>query len=306
MKEKFIYLKNKIKEEFGSFFYLIKMKFCEFYLSLYTSFCSYVLFYTGYSFDIIVNAFTISSLFQIIVKLLFSIFSIKLSIFLQLLFLFGLIPVYLKFHTFDHFRTFLANFFWETVPESAYYEAHSGWDDEFTEDYNNAWYNRLFLSFIHFFITIRMFLMSEPILSIVLKFIAIRYFILNEYLFLAYTISLVFIFSRFIFLLSDKTLGIWKASIGEILENQEETPKITKKNILILTFWSLRSVYNWGGHIQRELQNLHHLNSNIEILKEKFGLEHAKIEITPKNEYCIKSIIIISFFLVCYFFFYQL
>ena len=260
---------------------------------------------TGYSVEIIINAFTISSLFQIIIKLFFAIFSIKLSIILQISLLFLLLPIYLKFNTFDYFRTLLARFFRNFVPESAYEDLDPDRDDEFYQppgDLNDAWYNHVLLSFIHFLITIRMFLVSEPILSIVLKFIAIRYFILNEYLFLAYTISLVFIFSRFIFLLSDKTLGIWKLSIEEMLENQEESPKITRKNILILTHWSLRYIVCW-----RVSQTLKQNNIAIDAalnfqdqLKDKFELERVKIQTTSKNSYCIKVMFFISMSIIIY------
>ena len=306
MKNKIISLTNKVKSEVGNFFAFIKMKFYEFYLS----FCSYVLFYTGYSFEIIINAFTISSLFQILIKLVFSLFSIKLSIILQISLLFVFMPIYLNFNTFDYFRTLLANFFWQFVPENAYNALDPDRDDEFFEladDMHNNWYNHLLLFFIHFFILIRMFLLSEPSLSIILKFMVIRFFVINEYLFLAYTISLVFIFSRFVFLLSDKTLSYWKLSIEEMLENQEESPKITKKNILILTHWSLRDIILWEMFAEKRTENFNakldwDARYHVEKLKEKFNLDPSKIQTTPKNGYCIKLVFFISFLLVLFLF----
>lgn len=71
-----------------------------------------------------------------------------------------------------------------------------------------------------------------------------------------------------------------------------------------MTHWSLRSVTNWAANIYFEKKKRYKLNSNLDKLKEKFGLALEKIETIPKNRYGIKCIFIISFFFILYITFY--
>jgi len=235
--------------------------------------------------ETLLNSLTVSSLIQISIKLLCSLFFIKISLFLQLCLLFCLLPLYLKFNSYDACRSFFADIFWKYLPESSYDRLDPDRDDDlylYNGDWNRSWYNRGLLFFVYFFIAFRLFILQEPYLSLILKFIAIRYFLLNEHLFIAYLISFVFILSRFIFLLSDKTLSNWRLSIETFLQNKEGVPKVTKENIKIMTHWSLRDIFFWNmflirrnkkSNIKFDFDIEHH-----ETLKEKFNLQSEKIK----------------------------
>jgi len=297
-------IKQKFNLEIGNFYsksthyYFIKtyinMKFYEFYFY----FCSCVVVHTGYSWEAILNALTVSSLIQVSIKLLCSLFVIKLNIYFQFFILILFVPFFVFFESFYTFRTFLARFFKAFVPQSCYEDLDPDRDDDYyetPEDENNKWYNYMLLSIIHFFIAFRLFILQQPWLSIILKFIAVRYFILNEYLFLAYLISFVFIFSRFVFLLSDETLSNWKATFREsLLEDKEGIPRVTKENIKIMTHWSLRYVCMWQLYQimkKEDKNNVTDLNMNMyDKMKDKFNLENEPVITNAKNKKFIFSI----------------
>jgi len=265
---------------------------------------------SSYSWEILINALTVSSLIQVSIKLLCSLFFIKIDLFLQLGLLFVLLPIYLKFNTFDYIRTKLATFIHRNISESIYEEtfAQESFENDFLQnpdhEIKNAWHNRILLFFIHFFITFRLFILQEPWLSIILKFIAVRYFILNEYLFIAYLISFIFIFSRFIFLLSDKTLSSWRFSLQDLLENKEGVPKVTKENIKIMTHWSLRYLRWWEIEIKKEKYKNYILENNnyfyIPNLKDKFNLKEKKIKTKGINKVIKTGLIFLLINYICY------
>lgn len=259
---------------------------------------------TGYSFEIIMNAFTISSLIQISIKLLLSLVTIKLNLMWQLGVLLLLVPVYLKYNTFDYIRTKIANFLWKRVPEELYMEKDDSIDDYFYEEEPKTISQKIsdycFSYSIYILISFRLLILQEPILSLILKFMAIRYFFANEWLLIAYTISFVFIFSRFIFLLSDGNIKRWKLSLGDIL-NEGEVPKINKKNIKIMTHWALRDIYLWEALLfQKKRQQISSMDIAYHLpdLKDKFDLNENPI-VTNKQNIIFK----ISFFLVVIYFY---
>jgi len=157
-------------------------------------------------------------------------------------------------------RDKIADFLTNYILESSYEEAFDWeeFDGDFPEDagkdYNCFWYNYFLLYFIHFLLFFRLLVLQEPFLALFSKFIAIRYFILNEFLFIAYFISFLFIFSCFVFLLTDKTMSKWKISLNGLLEKEQEIPKITKENIEIMTHWSLRDVNMWRSFGKKKLK----------------------------------------------------
>jgi len=246
---------------------------------------------TGYSFEIIMNAFTISSLIQISIKLLLSLVTIKLNLMWQLGVLLLLVPVYLKYNTFDYIRTKIANFLWKWVPEELYMEKDDSIDDYFYEEEPKTISQKIsdycFSYSIYILISFRLLILQEPILSLILKFMAIRYFFANEWLLIAYTISFVFIFSRFIFLLSDGNIKRWKLSLGDIL-NEGEVPKINKKNIKIMTHWALRDIYLWEALLfQKKRQQISNMDitGHLPELKRKFDLNEKMFLKNTRNKF---------------------
>jgi len=209
----------------------------------------------------------------------------------------------------------MATFFCFNLPESSYEEAFDWeeFDGDFPEDASknqyDSCYNYLLLYSIQFLVFFRLFILMEPFLSFILKFITIRYFILNEFLFVAYFISFLFIFSRFVFLLTDKTMNKWKISVKKMLEKEQETPKITKKNIEIMTHWSLRGLNRWFYYMydNKKRNKIWVTEEEIKTLRNKFQLKTIKTKRENKTfKYILVFIVLIYiFFNILFIFFFK-
>lgn len=310
MKYKILYNLLLLREFYTTLERNLTKHFLEKFSPYYKLFSEMVFKSTGYTLETIFNSLTVSILIQIVIKLFLSLFFIKLQVYLQFIFLFILLPLYLRHETFNFVRIKIAHFLLFYLPESSYGEDFDieEFDGDFPEDAGDQqteWYNYMLLYIVNFLISFRLLVMQEPILAIGIKFLIINFFMTNNSLFFAYLTSLMFIFSRFIFLLSDGTYPNWNLGLslcsGSI---NKHIFCLNKKNVYMMTFWALRGVPFFSIHIKYETYKNNFLstlnNKHLSILKKKFFKRSNIIffKTTQENRYLRLFVFMVSIYII--------
>jgi len=220
----------------------------------------------GYKWGIILNALTITIFMQLMFKIILSLFKIKIGLYAFMTFIILGLPVCLYYEVYHKIRKIMIKGCLLSFSEPFY--EHPGVDYDFYDEISeyqilenqkeaeqwNKWYykinEQIFISLIQF----RLLFNCEPILMTLLKVIILQFFLLDYNLTLAYLFSFIFIFSRLLFLLTDKENQkvINPLKKGGMLEKEEEEIKPNRKNAKIMSYWVLRILTHQEVHFHLE------------------------------------------------------
>lgn len=289
-------------------FFRIKRKLCLKVYEFYSIFTNKFFIFTGYSWSTIIDALSVAILFQLFIKLYLSLVNIKFTIIFHFFSLFIIFIISVKIKLNEKLRNYLAEFLLFNLPVHVHECVGIPWGEPFDpvdvieDEPEYSFFSHLLELLVYGLITCRLFFLSHPFFSFLLKMIITWFFIINNFLTFSYFMTFIICFSRFIFFLCDINFSTWYNCVLPMLGNERSMPKITLKNIKMLTYYSLRGIADWEAHLFTRDEyycHYHRLVSNAR-LKDKFKFERDKKNIfeekNNKNIFFIKFIVVILLF----------